>query len=461
ERSGGTGPHLVVVYDESTDPPDPPDPPGSGPVTIAAGGDATLRESRPDRNYGREPRLEVDSDSRKDIILGFDVAGLGDRAVERAVLRLHVLDASSDGGRVSVAEPSTWTEGTVTWNTAPPASSPVLGHLGAVSVGSWVEVDVTPAVAGDGPLTLRLTSSSSNGADYASAQDTAGRGPQLVITPAPPPLFHQQPSFPIRATFYYPWFPEVWTVNGAPVFYEPELGYYSSDDPSVQQAHITAMTDAGLDAAIASWWGFPNARDTRFAQLLDETTRLESPLKWAAYQEGEGRADPTPAEIAVDLEHLADLATSPAYLRVDGRFVVFVYNADNTDGCGVVDRWEAANALIGDEAYISLLIFPGYRSCPTQPDGWHQYAPAHSSDQREGYTYMVSPGFWRADEAQPRLERDLDRWRQDVQNMVTSGEPWQLIVSFNEWGEGTAIEASAEWGTSYLDVLTEALASTP
>jgi hypothetical protein len=276
-----------------------------------------------------------------------------------------------------------------------------------------------------------------------------------------PPAFYAQPSFPIRATFYYPWFPEVWTVGGAHVSYHPELGYYSSDDAAVQRAHIEAMTDAGLDAAIASWWGFPNARDTRFAQLLDQTVSLGSPLKWAAYQEGEGRADPTPAEIAVDLEHLLELARSPAYLRVDGRFVVFVYNADNTDGCAVADRWEQANALIGDKAYISLLIFPGYRTCPTQPDTWHQYAPAHAYDQRPGYTYMISPGFWRADEAQPRLERDLDRWRQNVADMVASGEPWQLIVSFNEWGEGTAVEASEEWGTSYLDVLAEALVPVP
>jgi hypothetical protein len=42
--------------------------------------------------------------------------------------------------------------------------------------------------------------------------------------------------------------------------------------------------------------------------------------------------------------------------------------------------------------------------------------------------------------------------------MVKSNEDWQLITSFNEWGEGTSVEAAREWSSSsgygtYLDVL--------
>jgi hypothetical protein len=42
--------------------------------------------------------------------------------------------------------------------------------------------------------------------------------------------------------------------------------------------------------------------------------------------------------------------------------------------------------------------------------------------------------------------------------MVNSREPWQLIVSFNEAGEGTMIEASSSWSSNtqygyYLDCL--------
>ena len=42
--------------------------------------------------------------------------------------------------------------------------------------------------------------------------------------------------------------------------------------------------------------------------------------------------------------------------------------------------------------------------------------------------------------------------------MVASGARWQLVTSFNEWGEGTAVESAAEWASasgwgSYLDAL--------
>jgi len=42
--------------------------------------------------------------------------------------------------------------------------------------------------------------------------------------------------------------------------------------------------------------------------------------------------------------------------------------------------------------------------------------------------------------------------------MVTSGQSWQLITSFNEWGEGTSVEGATQWATpsgqgAYLDAL--------
>ncbi len=42
--------------------------------------------------------------------------------------------------------------------------------------------------------------------------------------------------------------------------------------------------------------------------------------------------------------------------------------------------------------------------------------------------------------------------------MIASGTNWQLITTFSEWGEGTAVEPAAEWASSsgfgqYLDVL--------
>src|SRR3989304_3598775 len=60
-----------------------------------------------------------------------------------------------------------------------------------------------------------------------------------------------QPRGPIRAAFYYPWFPETWTVGGEYAHYRPSLGYYSTTSVRVQRAHISTLTYAGMNAAIS------------------------------------------------------------------------------------------------------------------------------------------------------------------------------------------------------------------
>ena len=43
---------------------------------------------------------------------------------------------------------------------------------------------------------------------------------------------------PIRAAFYYPWFPETWKVHGQLTHYAPDLGYYRTANPKVDDRHI-------------------------------------------------------------------------------------------------------------------------------------------------------------------------------------------------------------------------------
>jgi hypothetical protein len=63
----------------------------------------------------------------------------------------------------------------------------------------------------------------------------------------------------------------------------------------------------------------------------------------------------------------------------------------------------------------------------------------------------ISPGFWHVEDAdppggdRPYLARDLTRWRQNIRDMIVSGAHWHLVTSFNEWGEGTAVENATEW----------------
>jgi hypothetical protein len=265
-----------------------------------------------------------------------------------------------------------------------------------------------------------------------------------------------QLAFPLRAAFYYPWYPATWTVNNSHVFYQPDLGYYSSDDQAVVDRHIQALEYAKIDVAIVSWWGINQQSETkRIPMLMNRTTAAGSDLKWAFYYEKEGFGNPSVATLQADLAYVKQNYTgNPTYAHINGKPVVFVYNADDNT-CEVADRWvQAANG----EWYVGLKVVGNFQNCAHQPSTWHQYGPDAPEQRHAGNEFVIAPGFWRADAATPLLARDPARFAQNVRNMVKSGEKWQLITTFNEWGEGTAVEGSKDWASAsgfglYLDAL--------
>jgi hypothetical protein len=260
---------------------------------------------------------------------------------------------------------------------------------------------------------------------------------------------------PIRAAFYYPWFPEAWNQQGMDPFthYHPTLGYYDGSSTATIRSQIAAMQYGHITAGIASWWGVGTRTDQRIPVLLQAASA--SGFRWALYYEDEGWGNPSVAQITADLTYIAvNFASNPSYLRIDGRFVVFVYG-DAGDSCATADRWRSANTV---GAYVVLKVFSGYRTCASQPDGWHQYGPAAATDSQPGYSFSISPGFYKANEPAPRLSRDINRWDDNIRQMNASGAPFQLITTFNEWGEGTSVESSTEWQSAsgygaYLDAL--------
>ncbi len=280
-----------------------------------------------------------------------------------------------------------------------------------------------------------------------------------------PPANAFAPALPLRAAFYYGWFPELWAQGGVSPYTEfrPSLGLYSSGDPTVLRGHVDAMRYGGLGAGIWSWWGIGDSTDVRFPTAL--AVARQTSFRWAVYHEREGYGDPSVDELRRDLEYIREVyGSKPSYLRLDGRAVVFVYSADDVD-CEVTDRWSRANP---GGVFVVMKVFGGYRDCAAQPDGWHQYGASFATgiNRQEGYSTTVMPGFWLVGRPPSALARDLDRWRSVVREMTASREPFQLVVSFNEWGEGTAVESAEEWTSpsghgSYLDVLHEELGAGP
>ena len=119
----------------------------------------------------------------------------------------------------------------------------------------------------------------------------------------------------------------------------------------------------------------------------------------------------------------------------------------------MADRWAQAKAMFGGNVYVVLKLFNGYTSCASQPDSWHQYGPASAYHEHLPHSVNVAPGFWHIKEASARLGRDTARFEADIKRMAATNAQWHLVTSWNEWGEGTGIEPTTQFGEVYIDIL--------
>ena len=272
-----------------------------------------------------------------------------------------------------------------------------------------------------------------------------------IFTACNPPSTTQ----PIRAAVVYPWYclnlgqPScAWNQQGLNPFtkYTPSQNFYSSSDTATIKGQIAAMQYGNLDAGFVSWWGQGSQEDGVMPNLLAAANGTG--FKWSIYYEPEGQGDPSVTQIESDLAYIkSNYSQNRNYLWVNNKPTIYVY-ADANDGCGMATRWAQANASSSGGFYVTLKVFSGYAACANQPDNWHQYGPASAEDHQAGHSFTISPGFNKANEAAPRLARNLTTWQKNLHDMVNSNEPLQLITTFNEWGEGSAVESAAGCSTT-------------
>jgi Calcineurin-like phosphoesterase len=159
---------------------------GDGGPGIAPDADAHVKSTNPTQNYGTSSTLRVRREAPGTSSIGvyrsylrFRVSGLR-RPPASARLRVRVVDGSADGLAVWPAS-SRWTEEGLSWRNAPAFAGPPLARIAATSAGTWLDVDVTRAVSGNGRYTFVLAGGGTDSAYFASRESISP--PRLVVRP--------------------------------------------------------------------------------------------------------------------------------------------------------------------------------------------------------------------------------------------------------------------------------------
>jgi hypothetical protein len=318
------------------------------------------------------------------------------------------------------------------------------------------------------------------------------------------PIQEQESSV---GTFYYPWWwgksegyqgwkvdnhnpPTTWRSmylpDMVPKEFDPTKELYSVTDPAVVKKQLGWMKDAGIQFAIASWFGpseDQSSSDYAFRNILHkimpEPDNPHPKMKWTILYEDEGVSDPSVEVLIEDLNYIkSTYSSSPYYLRIDGKPVIFVYNTigSDRDPLDDLERWIQVREETGFYVVMRDDPISEGEANPNSMDGWYRYKPGLSFDQVGSFSASVSPGYWAYHDSNPTLKRNPADFENAVEKLAAAEVRFKLILTWNEWKEGTGIEpaqqiihddkdgfvpATNSYALTYIDILGKYLRGDP
>jgi glycoprotein endo-alpha-1,2-mannosidase len=260
----------------------------------------------------------------------------------------------------------------------------------------------------------------------------------------------------------------------------PTLGAYDSHDPTILERQAEAAHAAGITGFIASWWGQGDFTDQGIPLLLAAAGRHELTVT-AYYEMIRGPDEPTRMRAAVaDLDYLfAIYGTDKAWLRAGGKPAVFIYKhalqqlppavwrqvveqvrRDNPGGVRLIaDSLDPAVVALFDGASTYNVTGQTQHKTPAQVRAWaHEAYPHMVAAAAPGKisSVTVMPGCDDRELGHPGPRPVTERWGGEVyealwREAIAARPDYVLITTWNEWHEGTELEASVEYGNRMLD----------
>ena len=282
----------------------------------------------------------------------------------------------------------------------------------------------------------------------------------------------QAVSDPLVLAFYYTWYDDN-TWNSGQLSDLPAERYVSADR-GVMGRHIDQAKAAGIDGFLVAWYG-PNGNsnqtEANLTALLEEAAarNFRIGILFETDSPFLGGYD----SVVGALQHALSVhANQPAYLRADGKPVIFFWRSSMYD----VGTWASIRSQV-DPGNGSLWIGEGVDTSQLSVfDGhylysntWNPPADLTAVNQKFGgqvaavraatgapklWVSTVMPGYndvaIRPNSGFARSRDGGAYYAQSWQAAMASTPNWVVITSFNEWPEGSYIEPSAAYGDSYI-----------
>jgi glycoprotein endo-alpha-1,2-mannosidase len=270
---------------------------------------------------------------------------------------------------------------------------------------------------------------------------------------------------------------------GASAHY-PARGVYSSMDPDLIKSHIELAKSNGITGFIVSWWGQKSKQERNDASIpLLLKCAAQEHFKICLYWEtAPGSGSERNARAVDDLAYIiTQFGTNDAYLKVGGKPVIFIYERVESEIPQAL--WPSILAKAHTKAGPFLLIADKYEdkyarlfaglhryniswALPNKtPDEIHGWAAQYYGDAvKLAWQYhriscvTVIPGYNDTKMRKPgrNAERqDGNVYRALWEEAIKAKPDWVVIVSWNEWLEGSEIEPSVEDGDKYLKITAE------
>lgn len=154
----------------------------SGILRTGVVADSFVEQGKASENFGNWGSIRVDKSPKQNLLMKFSVNGTSGKVITSAKLRLYANNGSTrTGGSVYTLKTNSWEESKVTWNNAPGFNTDLIKKLGPVAKNSYVDIDLSSIVKGDGTYSLGFTSGSTDAAHY-NSKEADSRKPELIIT---------------------------------------------------------------------------------------------------------------------------------------------------------------------------------------------------------------------------------------------------------------------------------------